>query len=90
MATPQDLLGFIESTASTLGLVLEEFLGEKESKPKNKNNTSNQTDESKMEDDLCSNMKVIDLFNADKPGAVEYETDIGDSGDTLYEIHQII
>lgn len=35
--------------------------------------------------DPCASLAPIDKANADKPGVVEYETDIGDSGKKLLQ-----
>ena len=70
VATPSALLSPITSVASTLGTVLEKMLPAPP--PPNRNSNSS--------DNPCGDISPVDKANADKPGVVEYETDIGDSG----------
>ena len=70
VASPTDLIDPITSIASMLGIVLETMLGIEPNKV-----SKNTTDM-----DPCGAIAPIDQANADKPGVVEYETDIGDSG----------
>ena len=77
VASPTDLLDPVNSIAKTLGIVLETMLGSPSSSEPSEgsNDTSN--------GDPCKSIAPIDKANADKPGVVEYETDIGDSGNYI-------
>ena len=67
VASPLDLIPPVTAIASSLGRVLETMLP---STPEPSNDTNA---------DPCKAIAPIDKANADKPGVVEYETDIGDS-----------
>ena len=90
VSSPQELLPVMESIMETVGSVLGGMLGGGRSEEEGAEN-DNTTDTS----DPCSGVSssalelfqyflvyqvsVIDKINADKPGVVEYETDVGDS-----------
>ena len=80
VATPGELLPAIESVAKTVGLIMNTMLEDK-SNPGN-SDSENSTSETAIDiaEDPCAVVTLIDQINADKPGVVEYETDIGDEG----------
>ena len=84
VASPTDLLAPVSSIASNLGTIMETMLGSPSSPEPSEgsNDTTN--------GDPCKSIAPIDKANADKPGVVEYETDIGDSGSYMYLLQDII
>ena len=90
VATPGQLTPAIQSIAQTLGVIMNIMLSEDDSSAAvptttssvNDTNTTTETTESvsATSEDPCLALSPIDKINADKPGVVEYETDIGDSG----------
>ena len=80
VATPSEITPAITSVASTVGTILDKMLsgGDSGSGSAAGNTTGNAT-AAAGEDDPCASVPVVDKLNADKPGVVEYETDIGDS-----------
>ena len=82
IATPADLIPIIESVAKTLGKIMNVMLSEDENTVPLSTNSTNDTsggDSDVIIEDPCLALSPIDKINADKPGVVEYETDIGDS-----------
>ena len=83
VATPSEIQPAITSVASTVGTILDKMLsggGEGVSGGSGGgNSTGNDTAAAAAEDDPCASVPIVDKLNADKPGVVEYETDIGDS-----------
>ena len=71
VADPSSLVPPIEAVIESLGVVLDTFLGPPESKES--------TENVNISANPCDLLAPIDKANADKPGVVEYETDIGDS-----------
>ena len=69
--SPDELIPPIKSAAENFGTILETMLGI----PQPPAEVGNSTDENP-----CKSLAPIDKANADKPGVMEYETDIGDSG----------
>ena len=71
IAEPSQLLPTMTSMATTIGTLLEGIMG-----------TSNvESNEDSTAEELCSHLVPIDTASADKPGVVEYDTDIGDDVD---------
>ena len=68
---PSQLIPTMTSMATTIGTLLEGIMG-----------TSNvEATEDSTAEELCSHLVPIDTASADKPGVVEYDTDIGDDVD---------
>ena len=80
VATPGELVPAIESVAKTVGLIMNTMLEDKNNPSSSDNSNSSDVD---ISEDPCSAVTLIDQINADKPGVVEYETDIGDDGKIL-------
>ena len=78
VASPLDLISPATSIASSVGIVLETMLGSPAS-PEPGDGANDTADA-----DPCKSLAPIDKANADKPGVVEYETDIGDSGNLKF------
>ena len=85
VATPGELVPAIESVAKTVGLIMNMMLkgtatsGTSVSGNDTKTTSANSDTVQDTTDDPCLAIPLIDQINADKPGVVEYETDIGDS-----------
>ena len=87
VVTPGELIPAITSIAKTVGLIMDIMLGVDNSAASsitmstNDTNTTSDTSDDGQDasDDPCLAISPIDKINADKPGVVEYETDIGDS-----------
>jgi hypothetical protein len=85
VATPGELVPAIESVAKTVGLIMNMMLkgtttsGNSVSGNDTKTTSANSDTVQDTTDDPCLAIPLIDQINADKPGVVEYETDIGDS-----------
>ena len=84
VATPGELIPAITSIAKTVGLIMDIMLGVDNSAASSITMSTNDTnttsdDAQDASDDPCLAISPIDKINADKPGVVEYETDIGDS-----------
>jgi hypothetical protein len=77
LASPQELVPAATSVAATVGLIMDIMAAAagRGPEPENKNATGNGTDS----DDPCAALSAIDKVNADKPGVVEYDTDVGDN-----------
>ena len=84
VATPGELLPAIASVAKTVGLIMNTMIGGPTGNGKESNSSS--SEEAAGSDDPCQAVSLIDKINADKPGVVEYETDIGDSGRSLSSV----
>ena len=82
VATPDELLPAIESVATTVGLIMNTMLSVEDTASDNANSTNDPL--SDTTEDPCLAISPIDKINADKPGVVEYETDIGDSCKVLH------
>ena len=82
IATPGELLPVIKSVSTALGKVMSVMLSEDKTPGAVSTNNTNDTMDSNMgtTEDPCLALPPIDMINANKPGVVEYETDIGDSG----------
>ena len=79
VSTPDDLKAPIKSIAKTAGTIMQVLLGVGMQLPElSPNKTSNDTSEEGGPVDPCDLVPPIDKANADKPGAIEYDTDIGD------------
>ena len=71
IAEPSQLVPTMTSMATAIGTLLEGIMG-----------TSNvESSEDSTAEELCSHLVPIDTASADKPGVVEYDTDIGDDLD---------
>ena len=93
IATPADLIPIIESVAKTLGKIMDVMLSEDEANVPLSTNITNDTtgdNSDTINEDPCSALTPIDKINADKPGVVEYETDIGDSRELFFMNENII
>lgn len=83
VATPGELVPAIESVAKTVGLIMNTMLEDKNNPSSSDNSNSSSGSDIDISEDPCSAVTLIDQINADKPGVVEYETDIGDDGKIL-------
>ena len=76
IASPQEIVPAATSVASTVGTIMDVMAaaaGRGPAPVKDKNGAENGTS-----DDPCGKLSAIDKVNADKPGVVEYDTDVGD------------
>ena len=72
VASPFEIVPAATSVANTVGTIMDVMAaaaGRTPPPPKNGNGTS---------EDPCGKLSAIDKVNADKPGVVEYDTDVGD------------
>ena len=68
IADPSQLVPTMTSMTNTIGTLLQGIMG-----------TSNvKAGENSTAEELCSHLVPIDKASADKPGVVDYDTDIGD------------